>query len=58
MFEEYVLPVLEKHFGAQARFDCRTFQGCWARGVLVEERVAPTLADLKDIELGYSAKMG
>jgi len=58
MFEEYVLPVLEKHFGAQARFDCRTFKVVGLAESIVEERVAPVLADLKDIELGYSAKMG
>ncbi len=58
MFDEYVLPVLQKHFGAQARFDCRTFKVVGLAESIVEERVAPTLADLKDIELGYSAKMG
>jgi nicotinamide-nucleotide amidase len=58
MFEEYVLPVLEKHFGGQARFDCRTFKVVGLAELVVEERVAPVLADLKDIELGYSAKMG
>ena len=58
MFEEYVLPVLQKQFGAQARFDCRTFKVVGLAESIVEERVAPALADLKDIELGYSAKMG
>lgn len=58
MFEEYVLPVLEKHFGAQARFDCRTFKVVGLAESVVEEKVAPVLVDLKDIELGYSAKMG
>ena len=58
MFEEYVLPVLEKHFGTQARFDCRTFKVVGLAESIVEERVAPVLADMKDIELGYSAKMG
>ena len=58
MFDEYVLPVLQKHFGAQARFDCRTFKVVGLAESVVEEQVAPTLADLKDIELGYSAKMG
>jgi len=58
MFEEYVLPVLQKHFGAQARFDCRTFKVVGLAESIVEERVAPVLADLKDLELGYSAKMG
>jgi nicotinamide-nucleotide amidase len=58
MFEEYVLPVLEKHFGAQSRFDCRVFKVVGLAESIVEERVAPALADLKDLELGYSAKMG
>jgi len=58
MFEEYVRPVLEKHFGAQARFDCRTFKVVGLAESIVEEKVAPPLADLKDLELGYSAKMG
>ncbi|HXI85356.1 MAG TPA: competence/damage-inducible protein A [Verrucomicrobiae bacterium] len=58
MFEEYVLPVLEKHFGAQARFDCRTFKVVGLAESVVEEKVAPVLSDLPDLELGYSAKMG
>ena len=58
MFEEYVLPVLEKHFGAQARFDCRTFKVVGLAESVVEEKVAPILTDLKDMELGYGAKMG
>jgi len=58
MFEEYVLPVLEKHFGTQARFDCRTFKVVGLAESIVEEKVAPVLADLPDIELGYSAKTG
>lgn len=58
LFEEYVLPVLEKHFGAQARFDCRVFKVVGLAESIVEERVAPALADLKELELGYSAKMG
>ena len=58
MFEEYVLPVLRKHFGAQARFDCRTFKAVGLAESIVEAKVAPALADLEDIELGYSAKMG
>jgi nicotinamide-nucleotide amidase len=58
MFEDYVLPVLKKHFGAQARFDCRTFKVVGLAESVVEAKVAPALAELKDIELGYSAKMG
>ncbi len=58
MFAEYILPVLEKHFGAQPRFDCRTFKVVGLAESIVEEKVAPVLADLPDLELGYSAKMG
>jgi len=58
MFEEYVLPVLEKHFGAQERFDCRTFKVVGMAESIVEGKVAPILADLPELELGYSAKMG
>jgi nicotinamide-nucleotide amidase len=58
MFEEYVLPVLDKHFGSQPRFDCRTFKVVGLAESIVEEKVAPALADLPDLELGYSAKMG
>ena len=50
--------MLEKHFGAQARFDCRTFKVVGLAESIVEEKVAPVLAGLKDVELGYSAKMG
>ena len=52
------MPVLEKHFGAQARFDCRTFKVVGLAESIVEEKVAPVLAGIEDIELGYSAKMG
>ena len=58
MFEEYVLPVLEKHFGTQVRFDCRSFKVVGLAESIVEKKVAPVLADLPDLELGYSAKMG
>ncbi len=58
MFEEYVLPVLEKHFDVQPQFDCRTFKVVGLAESIVEEKVAPVLADLPDLELGYSAKMG
>jgi nicotinamide-nucleotide amidase len=58
MFEEQVLPLLEKRFGEQPRFDCRVFKVVGLAESIVEEKVAPALADLTDIELGYSAKMG
>jgi len=50
--------VLRNTLGPQARFDCALFKVVGLAESIVEERVAPTLADLKDIELGYSAKMG
>jgi len=58
MFDEQVVPLLEKRLGTQTRFDCRVFKVVGLAESIVEEKVAPALADLKDIELGYSAKMG
>jgi nicotinamide-nucleotide amidase len=58
MFEQYVLPVLQQHFREQAGFDCRVFKVVGLAESLVEEKVAPALADLRDVELGYCAKMG
>jgi len=58
MIEEQVLPMLEKRGGAQTRFDCRVFKVVGLAESIVEEKVAPKLADLKSIELGYSAKTG
>jgi competence/damage-inducible protein CinA-like protein len=58
MFEEYVLPVLAKHFGTPDRFDCRVFKVVGLAESIVEEEVARAVADLQDLELGYSAKMG
>jgi nicotinamide-nucleotide amidase len=58
MFEEQVLPLLEKRLGGQGCFDCRVFKVVGLAESIVEEKVAPALADLKGLELGYSAKMG
>lgn len=58
MFEQYVLPVLQQHFAGQSPFDCRVFKVVGLAESIVEEKVAPALADLKDVELGYCAKMG
>ncbi|HUK81734.1 MAG TPA: competence/damage-inducible protein A [Verrucomicrobiae bacterium] len=58
MFEQYVLPVLKKHFGQQPAFECRVLKVVGMAESLVEEKVAPVLADLNDIELGYCATMG
>jgi nicotinamide-nucleotide amidase len=58
LFDQYVLPVLRHRFGDQSRFECRVFRVVGLAESLVEEKVAPALADLPGIELGYSAKMG
>jgi molybdopterin-biosynthesis enzyme MoeA-like protein len=58
MFEQYVLPVLKKNFAPTDRPICRVFKVVGLAESLVEEKVAPALADLPDIELGYCAKMG
>jgi nicotinamide-nucleotide amidase len=58
MFEEQVLPLLRKHLSQQPGFHCRTFKVAGLAESIVEEKIAPALADLRDIELGYCAKMG
>jgi nicotinamide-nucleotide amidase len=58
MFENQVLPLLQKHLGAPARADCRMFKVVGLAESMVEEKVAPVLADLGGIELGYCARMG
>jgi nicotinamide-nucleotide amidase len=58
MFGEQVMPLLEKRFATQTRLDCRIFKVVGLAESIVEETVAPALAGLKEIELGYSAKMG
>jgi nicotinamide-nucleotide amidase len=58
MFENQVLPLLQKRVGAQAKPDCRVFKVVGLAESLVEEKVAPALADLTGIELGYCARMG
>jgi nicotinamide-nucleotide amidase len=58
MFEQYVRPVLEKNFAPADRPVCRVYKVVGLAESLVEEKVAPALADLPDIELGYCAKMG
>jgi nicotinamide-nucleotide amidase len=57
MFEQYVLPVLEKNFAPGDRPVCRVFKVVGLAESLVEEKIAPALADLP-VELGYCAKMG
>jgi nicotinamide-nucleotide amidase len=58
MFEQYVLPVLKKNFAPADRPICRVFKVVGLAESLVEEKVAPALADLPDIELGYCARTG
>jgi nicotinamide-nucleotide amidase len=58
MFEEFVLPMLRQWCGATAKFDCRTFKVVGLGESIVEEKVAPVLADMHDIELGYCARPG
>ncbi len=58
MLDEFVLPVLKQHFGPQPALDCRVFKVVGLAESLVEEKVAPAVAGLADIELGYCAKMG
>src|SRR5439155_13842365 len=53
-----VLPVLQQNFARDAGFDCRVFKVVGLAESIVEERVAPALAELPDVELGYCAKMG
>ena len=58
MFEQYVLPVLKQHFGQEPAFACRVLKVVGLAESLVEEKVAPVLADLKHVNLGYCATMG
>jgi nicotinamide-nucleotide amidase len=58
MFEEFVLPMLRQRCGVQVKFDCRTFKVVGLPESVVEEKVAPALADMRDVELGYCARPG
>jgi nicotinamide-nucleotide amidase len=58
MFEEFVLPMLRQRCGVKAKFDCRTFKVVGLPESVVEEKVAPALADMRDVELGYCARPG
>ncbi|MGD0016848.1 MAG: competence/damage-inducible protein A [Verrucomicrobiia bacterium] len=58
MFEEFVLPMLRQRCGVTAKFDCRTFKVVGLPESAVEEKVAPALADMRDVELGYCARPG
>lgn len=54
MFEQYVLPVLQKNFTPPDRPVCRVFKVVGLAESLVEERIGK----LPGIELGFCAKMG
>lgn len=54
MFENQVLPLLP----AGARLDCRVFKVACLGESVIEHLVAPALADLTELELGYCARMG
>ena len=54
MFEKQVLPRLPQ--GKQ--LDCRVFKVACLPESTIEQAVAPVLADLPDLELGYCARMG
>ena len=58
MFEQYVVPILKQRFGSTARLDCRMFKVVGLAESLVEEKVAPALAGMTEIEVGYCATMG
>lgn len=58
IFEEFVLPMLRQRHGVSAPFDCRTFKVVGLPESIVEEKVAPALADIRDVELGYCARPG
>jgi nicotinamide-nucleotide amidase len=53
-----VLPVLRKRARGRAGFDCRVYRVVGLPESVVEEKVAPGLAEWPAIELGYSAKPG
>ena len=58
MFEELVLPLIVKAIGETQPLDCRVFKVVRLAESIVEAKVAPGLADLPNLELGYCARMG
>ena len=54
MFENQVLPRLPHG----NRLDCRVFKVACLPESVIEQTVAPVLADLPELELGYCARMG
>ncbi|NQU12364.1 competence/damage-inducible protein A, partial [bacterium] len=58
MFEQQLLPLLRQRAGAGAPLDCRVFRVVGLGESTVEEQVAPVLAGLPELELGYCARLG
>lgn len=58
MMDNQVMPLLKERFKDRPRFVCRTFKVAGLPESIVEAKVAPVLAGLPDIELGYCARMG
>lgn len=54
MFDEFVLPLLPRATAMQ----CRVFKVAGLPESIVEQKVAPVLAGLPDLELGYCARPG
>ena len=54
MFEKQVIP----HLPQGSRLDCRVFKVACLSESAIEQAVAPALADLSELELGYCARMG
>lgn len=54
MFENQTLPLLPQ----RDRLDCRVFKVARLPESTIEQTVAPVLADLPELELGYCARMG
>jgi nicotinamide-nucleotide amidase len=58
MFEESVMPLLKETVPAARALDCRVFHVARLPESVVEEKVAPVLAGMSDVELGYCARPG
>ncbi len=58
MVTEYVIPMLQQRWPDSRPFECRVFKLAGMAESLIEERVAPVMRDLPDVELGYCARMG
>lgn len=58
MFEDHVLPLIQSRAGHAPRFECRVFKVAGLPESIVEQKIAPGLADLPDLDLGYCARPG